>query len=160
MAFVRDPNNIIPIMTSNTTPSGVAFASVNNNIAFQAFNGEITTAYVVSTNVVPCQVGYDFATGVVVYGYNISSNDTFGIKSWRFEGWNGTGWVVLDTRTNITSWQLDLVKKFTFSNTTKYSKYQLNILVRNSSLLIQIAALEMLGSIETPTQYPQAIGGF
>ena len=149
MAWTRDPDNLIQIMTSNTLPSGVAYASSDeSNNAYCAFDNNPGSAwYTFQAPVAPWKLGYDFANGVVVYKYNIlpySSKVDWTPKNWTFEGWNGLSWVVLHTVTNA-SWSAGVANSYTFANNTKYTKYQLNISATNSGSAPWICELEMIG---------------
>ncbi|WP_240422214.1 discoidin domain-containing protein, partial [Paenibacillus periandrae] len=52
-------------------------------------------------------------------------------KTWTFEGWNGSSWEVLDTRSGVTDWQLGVQKEFGFVNTKAYTKYRINVSANN-----------------------------
>ena len=47
--------------------------------------------------------------------------------TWTFEGWNGTNWIPLDIKTNITGWKLGEKREFTFDNSKPYKAYRLSI---------------------------------
>lgn len=71
----------VPTMTSNTTPSGEAFAKSAGagNEAYKAFDGDITTNYSTSTNPVGNYVGYSFDNPICIekaeiYAYYNSSS--------------------------------------------------------------------------------------
>ncbi|AJQ26932.1 hypothetical protein [Pelosinus fermentans] len=171
MAWVREPNNIVPIMTSNTTPRGVAFASSEGaaNVAAAAYNNNLGTAWYPKQSPLtppPWKLGYEFVEPARIYGYTILSWILVGWapKNWTFEGWTGTAWKVLHTRTNITAWSTTTPNRYLFTNTEKYLKYQLNVTASNTTNTLWICKLEMLGDpLPEPTAnllIPQAIGCF
>jgi hypothetical protein len=96
-------------------------------------------------------VSYEFPSSTVVTGYKIyhrpdCCGDVRSVKTWTFEGWNGSAWVVLDTQTNITSWPLGSSQSFNFTNTTAYIKYRLNISAINSPTNLNLTELQMYSS--------------
>ncbi len=61
-------------------------------------------------------------------------------KTWTFEGSNdGSTWTTLDTQTNITTWVDTVFNSYTFSNSTAYLYYRLNISVGNDASYVEIA---------------------
>lgn len=124
-------SNLIPIMTSSTTPNGQVTASTQvNNDAWKAFNSNTNDGWNTATYTTTGWLAYEFLSPVVVDVYTIVAlTDNRGPKDFTFEGWNGGTWVVLDTRTNITNYSKKL--EFSFSNSTAYIKYRINVSVNN-----------------------------
>jgi hypothetical protein len=155
---------IVPVMDSNTTPSGQAFASyenlTSNQRAFKAFNG--ISEYQDSTSYQGWGsgsnsgfVGYEFESATVVNGYGIYSgwingNISTAPKNWTFEGWDGTTWVTLDSRNNETVWTYNVKNEYLFNNSNAYLKYRLNITDNNGSsgydVNLMVNELEMYGT--------------
>lgn len=142
--------NIIPEMTSNTAPSGVARASSVYTSAYepwQAFNSTDTDLYwnaITNTG----WIEYQFSEKMIVDKYSLKArqaieyNDAMP-KAWTFEGFDGAAWVVLDTRSAQTAWGINEVRTFLFANTTAYSKYRLNVSVNNGYNRLQLEQLGM-----------------
>lgn len=127
------PNIATPAMTSNVTPSGVAFASSTSAGApWQAFNqdGLGTTFWqsgVVNTGI----LGYQFPSGKVIKRYCVKAITTTTPSiptTWTFQGSNdGTTYTTLDT---VTAAGIPLGGNYTsgiLANTTSYTYYRLNI---------------------------------
>lgn len=149
-----------PQMTSNTTPSGVASASTvystPNHDAWKAFNRTNIDAYdcwqssSAPSAGTPQWLKYDFGSGfakkatkIVVVNRNNpppSSPNTF-----TFEGSNdNTNWTTLLTVTNDTNVVQAGRREFSFSNTTAYRYYKLNITARNGSAgYVDVGELEI-----------------
>ncbi|WP_246238942.1 fibronectin type III domain-containing protein [Paenibacillus anseongensis] len=156
--------NQIPKMTSKTLPSGIVSASSENAItpAWLAFDGNSTydgDGY--GGWGTPQKTGwlaYEFPNPKVINKYVMSHSNQWREtlpKSWTFEGWNGTAWNVLDSRSNITDWVSYTVKEFTFNNTNSYSKYRINVTENNGSVantnnLIIVELQMMEGTQSTP----------
>ncbi len=92
-------------------------------------------------------IQYQLAAGKVVQQYTIQARDTTGVaapKDWTFKGSNnGSDWDTLDTVTNETAWANGEKRTFTFSNSTSYTFYRLDITASNGTY-IQIAEIEMM----------------
>lgn len=142
--------NLIPAMTSNTSPSGEAHGSPNNADAWRAFDhnqlGGGIGGYTSPT--VPAILQYRFPAAQIVTSYaifpfnNLAGTDPESPQDWTFEGSNDGGtWDVLDTRTGITAWTWGTGNLYSFANTTAYLYYRLNITVAN--VFPTVAELEM-----------------
>lgn len=138
------PVNLIPVMTSNTAPSGIASASsiwsAANHQPFQVFDGKDTDyGWSTAAGQLTGWIAYEFDKPVAVNKYTLKprNNDTDfsteAAKAWTFEGWDGANWVVLDTRADITGWVKKVSKEFTFTNDIAYKKYRLNITKNNGN---------------------------
>jgi len=127
----RIPGNATPVMTSNTTPSGVAFASsqTGNQSAYLAFD-ELTTTYWQSGLANSGSIGYQFPTGKIIkrYAFISWSSNNNNPRNWTFEGSNdGTTYTIIETVTAFTTavdtWYIRDVS----ANTTSYTYYRMNI---------------------------------
>ena len=153
--------DLIPTMTSNTAPSGVASASSEEATplpAYKAFNDTSTNNTYDRWATAASTTGwlrYEFITAYVVKEYALttqaltSDGTTKAPKTWTLEGSNdGTNWTTLDTQTNVTDWgstQWGWRKTFPIANTTAYLYYRVNISASNDSTYIVIGELEMMG---------------
>lgn len=161
--------DLIPVMTSDTTPSGIASASQSyvDALPWKAFNenGAYYSHSWQTTNPTGW-LAYEFSSPKIITKYTLlySSTEFFQwnlwAKTWTFEGWDSTlnQWVVLDTRTNITDWQNGVKKDFTFNNTTSYLKYRINITANGGSTAntvnLAIGEMEMMETIQSSTTIP------
>ena len=144
-----DYTNVVPTMTSSTAPSGIVSAS---NFAYNPYlsfdHSGADYGWIPATSGFNW-IGYEFTTSKTIKRYTItvSNQPTRSPKSWTFEGWDGSAWVVLNTQTNITSWSAYEKKIFDISNNTAYIKYRLNISLENSAQVI-------INELELMTQNP------
>jgi hypothetical protein len=128
--------DLIPKMTSNTTPLGKVLVSANSTSLspYTAFDSNSTTDTVTSySHGAPTgYIGYDFETRAVVRQYAIRGSLLVNMspRSWTFEGFDGTNWVELDKQSNI-GWLKDEMKTFNISNTRVYWQYRLNVTENN-----------------------------
>jgi len=152
LAYINDVD-AIPKMTNNIAPSGVALASstMTGYDAYKAFDkvdGSDSSCWI-SNNIATGWLEYDFDLPKIIKKYTLThyySTITWSPKSWTFEGWNGSSWVVLDTQTNITNWYNGSIKEFNIANNISYTKYRLNINANNGHTYIAIYKLEMFES--------------
>jgi hypothetical protein len=124
---------LIQIMTSDTTPSGVAsgssrYSEVEYWWAFNnAYKGWITSGAGTGW------LQYQFPAVIIADSYSITpwSVDYFpsrSPKNWTLEGSNnGTDWDVLDTVNNYTSWTIDTPSYFAIDSPAACLYYRLVI---------------------------------
>lgn len=147
-------SSLIPVMTSNTSPSGVVSASSEWGIdhqAFNAFNNNNNDYGWASKEGVPNGwIAYEFESPQIVNSYSLTArgkNENVAKespKNWIFEAWDGENWVVLDTQNNITGWTTSVDKVFAFKNEKEYKKYRLNISENNGySYFVTIGEIKM-----------------
>lgn len=132
MAYLSN-ENAIPLMTSNTTPSGFVSASSSwsANNEFHAFTNS-TSDWRTQTGYVAGWIRYDFPRKICISKYTIvpGSTITANPKLWTFEGSDdGINWTILDSKGNQTSWSSSA--DYTIPNRVSFSKYRLNISENN-----------------------------
>lgn len=159
-AEVRYTDNVIPAMTSDTSPSGTASASsvYSSFQAWKAFDKNYSgiNGWVSTTS--NGWLEYDFVNAKCITKYVIVSRaeslNGEWPKSWTFEAWDAetSSWKVLDSRTNIIDWSSSSRKEFTFTNSSLYKKYRINVTENcNSVYGAMIGELEMMETIPSPT---------
>ncbi|MFZ5644512.1 MAG: hypothetical protein ACOY46_13060 [Bacillota bacterium] len=153
--------DLIPTMTSNTNPDGVVSASStfsSDNEAYMAFD-DIISAEKSWIGAPVSWLEYEFSVSKIVNAYSIQPYHYGGVLAylpgeWTFEGWNGSNWITLDQRQNVSSWVIGEKKVFSFSNDNAYKKYRLNITNLCPSTYnnyVGIYEMEMFGNTPTPT---------
>ena len=156
--------NLIPAMTSNTSPSGVAKASSEKSsteAAYKAFDhlSTGTGTYWYTSTLGSAWLEYDFVVAKKITKYALLTDDNMTTvlpKSWTFEAWDSTQnkWIVLDTQSNI-SWTKNERKEFMFQNTNPYNNYRINVASSYySDYPICIRELEMMETISPQVSAP------
>jgi len=120
----------------------------------KAFDNTTSTKWCVTNVDLPVYIRYDFAgtTTYAVNSYTVASADDSperDPKNWQLQGSNdGTNWTTLDTRSNIAFTSRFQTQTFTFSNSTSYQMYQLNISAYYSGTdgKVQLSELQMFAS--------------
>jgi len=149
----RVPALATPSMTSNTAPSGVAFASSAgvNSPAWQAFD-QLTSTFWQSLTLNTGIIGYQFPTGKIIKQYAFLSwtSNVFNPTAWTFQGSNdGISYTTIETVTGFTptisTWYIRNVS----SNTTSYTYYRMNITVTGGSspVIAELQMTESTGSV-------------
>lgn len=156
------PNMNIPAMTSNTQPSGIADSSGNATTyaPYLVFDQNSSTSYRSNTNNA-CWITYEYPSARLIKRYYLRSIVVSGYgqpASWVFEGWNGTSWDPLESKSAMgTSTQTGYTSPI-LTHTTLYSKYRLNITVGSSvGFPISVSQFELGES--TGTIYGTGTGG-
>lgn len=145
--------NLIPEMTSNTSPSGVARASsvlILYDNDYQPWNALNSTSDDLYWNAVS-QYGwieYQFTEKTIIDKYMLKARQAIDYnkampKNWTFEGFDGEKWITLDTQSNQTAWGIHEERSFDFDNTTAYAKYRLNVSANNGFHRLQLEQLAM-----------------
>jgi hypothetical protein len=134
-------NQIIPLMTSNVSPSGLADAATNSSNAYLAFNGNKTDYW--SSGVVNSgTLSYKFDTTKTIRRYSFSKGNYYSPKNWTFESSNdGSNWTILHTVTGDTS-----NIRYTsgnIGNTTGYLYYRLKVTANIDNYDTRIYSFEM-----------------
>ena len=151
----------IPPMTYYNAPGGIVTTSgeydFTSYVAWKAFNFSSSTQDAwLHTNGLPAGwLAYEFKNPKVINQYNIvgpyANQATAMPRDWTFEGWDGTDWVILDTVTANTA----LSYIGTFTNTTAYKKYRINITANNGNPYTGIHTMYMgLSTDPTTTSVP------
>lgn len=125
-------SNIIPTMTSNTTPSGIASAtsSFDIHLPWRAFDKNGGTYWMSASDFWPTGgfIGYEFTSPKIIQKYSLriwADGVDYWPSAWLFQAWDGSSWVTLDTQSGVT-WSFGgQTRSYTISNSTAYSRYRL-----------------------------------
>lgn len=138
--------NVIPIMTSNTTPYGVASSSSEfnwNYSAWKAFDGDIGTRW--AANVSDSSwVAYEFEEKKIIGKYALQCNEQKSVD-WTFDAFDESTntWVTLHSVTGAT-WSSNTEKKtYIVKNKKAYQKYRINT-TKTDSVGPSISTFEMM----------------
>lgn len=156
--------NIIPTMTSNTSPSGVASASSENSDNWGAWRlfDNTNSCYMsnlsINVNITPVTVQYDFGEnkGKIVKAYSITvptsgiASSDMSMKSWTFEASNdGLNWTVLDKKIGTTFPGSGAKVTYSIYNTNQYRYYRIKATESFGNGRICINELSMFDTVGT-----------
>jgi outer membrane protein OmpA-like peptidoglycan-associated protein len=147
--------NVKDFTFEGTNAPPAKFATVTASTAFSsepasnAIDGNSSTHW--TTNGVSSGwLRLQFPAPAVQTEYTIRRRDDIparNAKDWTFEGSNdGSSWTVLDTRTGVTWGTAGETKSFTFSNSTAYTYYRLNVTANNGDTFLSVTELDFVGS--------------
>jgi hypothetical protein len=154
--------DVTPTMTNWTTPSGeVTFSTEYAGGSYPSWKlfDKITNTgtsgwFAVASYSNPEWVAYQFASAKTITKYTITTWDAsqgsgaYAPKDWTFQGSNdGAAWTTLDTRSSQTGWGGNDTRTFTFTNTTAYLYYKLNITAGNDATYLGFNELTMHESV-------------
>lgn len=132
--------NQVPVMTSNTAPSGTITASgifSSSYPAWHAFDASNSTMWLSETFGSPAWIAYEWNTSQYVYRYSLTYSNgsitTRAPKDWQLQGWNGTSWVTVDSRSNETGWAGLETRSYLVASPGSYTRYRLYITDDNDS---------------------------
>lgn len=123
-----DYGSVVPKMTGLTAPSGTVTSSTSAADAWEAFDKDKTSAAGISAT--SGWIAYDIAsTGTAVAdAYYLTAptsfTDTMPV-TWQFQGYNGSSWVTLDSRTGENGWSGGETRFYEFLNETAFDGYRL-----------------------------------
>lgn len=140
----------VPKLTSNTSSGTVQTSSVYSTyVGWYVFDNISSGAWIANSSI--GWISYTYADGPkVVNDYVIVGADVLarGPQNWTFEGWDGSQWVILDTRSGVTGWQLNERREYSFTNSTAYSSYRLNVSANNGDTYLAIRQLEFISNLD------------
>lgn len=158
--------NLIPTMTSATAPSGTASADSEYSATYAAWkafnhaNASSADNWISTVTSFPHWLAYEFPSATLpITQYLITARvdaDAYP-SAWTFEGWNGSTWDTLDTRTGISSWTAGETKTYAVSNNTSYAKYRLNFTTGKYATHVSIGEWELMRTLAPPTVTTAAI---
>lgn len=125
-AWAANPG-LVPIMTSNTQPSGTAFANNGTN-PWKAFDGSDTTYAESGSNAFPYMLGYTFTSAVCVKKVYIKPyfNASVYIKDFKIQGSNDGFTSDINDLYSGSFESTELEKTITLENADSYTSYRIN----------------------------------
>jgi hypothetical protein len=155
LALVRqcsNGGNIIPALIGSSgrvTRSGVYSVDYE---AWKAFDGDNASMWISATFQTPAWISYNFGSPQIVTQYAITFSNgsltTRAPKDWTLQGWSGSAWVNIDTRSGQINWAGTERRQYSIAAPGNYSQYRLNIIDDNDSrtgvVVISIGRLEFI----------------
>jgi hypothetical protein len=130
----------LPLMTSNSTPSGHV-ASATSVLAdaavfqpWKAFDGTNQAWYSTAAGRVPSYIARQVPSPILVGRYRMSGSSADGKgepRDFTFEGFDGSSWIVLDTRTGVTGWSPSVFKDFDIAVPQSFAWFRVYITANN-----------------------------
>jgi hypothetical protein len=160
---IAHPPSAIPPMLNYTIPAGTVIESGtfsgDTYAGWKAFNDNpnVNDAWIHTNGVPAGWLGYEFINPKIITRYTVpytyANQAAAAPRDWTFEGWNGTSWIVLDTVTGNTA----ISYSRTFTNTTAFKSYRINITSNNGNSYTSIGELRLDNVGDRTT--PSTVGG-
>ncbi|XXF78815.1 SBBP repeat-containing protein [Myxococcaceae bacterium GXIMD 01537] len=165
--------NLVPAMTSATTPGGVVDSSgaySSDYEAWKAFDGSPTSMWISPSGQTPAVLSYRLPEGarrVTKYAlrYSNGSITTRAPKSWELWAWNDTSTtpVLIDSRTNETGWAGHERREYTLATPGSYRNFSLTFTDDNDPasgiVAISLGNVEIIGCTAGGTPFwTQSVG--
>jgi hypothetical protein len=136
--------------TDITNSGGTITAQYNNSNTAENYpkviDNNVNTKYYVGGQTA-VWIQYQNPTSAVITKYSVTSANDFATrdpKNWSLQGSaNGSTWVTLNTQSNQTFTARFQKKEYTFTNSTAYVYYRLNITANNGATATQLAEWEL-----------------
>ena len=148
---------LIPTMSSNTVPSGVASESDALFLQYFAYRAmdklnrsDLHDAWI-ATGTTNQWIQYEFDTSKTITGYKITAvNGTYGDEdrmpnNFDLVAWNGSGWDTLNSQTGQVFSNAE-TKEYLFANSVAYTRFRINCLTINGDpAYTEIAEFDLKG---------------
>lgn len=149
----------VPEMTSNNAPhgsvtrSGVFGTSSEAWLAFESNNA----AWVSKTWQSPAWIAYEWDDGprtITSYAIKFTNGSLTGRapRDWTLQGWTGTSWIVVDSRSSQTNWAGVETRTYTVSAPGSYPRYRLHVTRDNDPradiVVVSIGYLQLFGTAD------------
>lgn len=145
----------VPIMTGSNTPSGIIRRSGAYSAQYeasQAFDGSDDSMWISGVFETPAWIEYEWADGPrTITNYAIDfvngSLTSRAPKDFTLQGWDGSAWVVVDTRRGETNWRGRERRTYDVATPGSYVKYRLQVTDDNDDrdgvVVVSIGRLEL-----------------
>jgi hypothetical protein len=153
-----EERNLVPTLTGPIGPNGVVTTSGEFSSSFRAFQAFDATSsmWISETFETPASIGYAFNDGahtVTSYAINYVNGSirTRAPKDFTLQGFDGSKWVVLDTRVNQTGWGGVERRAYQVQNPGAFTEYRLLVTDDNDAragvVVISMGRLELIGPV-------------
>ena len=131
----------IPLMTTNTAPSGTASSGDSSVNAYKCFDQNTSTNYTTPSTTGVIQ--YQWAIQKTIKIYQLNCLSTLCPKRWTFQGSNdGSAWTTLDDKSGADVTAFTTFTSTVLANSTGYYYYRINI-ISTYGISAQINSFEM-----------------
>lgn len=153
----NDPNiNLVPKMTSNTSPSGVASSSSivtdERYFPYRAFNEtnlDANDVWLTGNGVLTGWLEYKFNRAEIVNKYtitsiNLTNSNLVSPVNWTIQGSNdGVNYTIIHEVIDENSWGVNQTKSFSFINQKSFKHYRINVTKVSGTSYVAIANFRM-----------------
>jgi hypothetical protein len=143
-------------MTSNTAPFGTVTRSgiySSTYDSWKAFDSSTSTMWLSEVFETPAWIAYDWGSPHWIETYRITYSNgsitTRAPKDFQLQGWNGSTWVTVDSRSGQTGWGGSSTRTYSVASPGYFTKIRLLVTddndVRTGVVVISIGDLSLEG---------------
>lgn len=119
-------------VASGPSPAIVASGSYNSSYEpWRAFDSSLSSMWISRLGQTPAWISHEWASNQFVEQYTLTYTNgritTRAPLAWTLEGWDGSSWITVDTRSNQTSWSGFEQRTFNVQSPGGYKKYRLHV---------------------------------
>lgn len=135
MKYSSHDSSSVPEMEGYNTPEGLVSSSKELAAGYEAWRAFNSSSGFWHSGTAGAQwISYRFSEEKRITKYSWKTYTATGApKDWKFEGWDGQKWVVLDIRIGEVGWSNQQEKTYEFSNSNSYIEYRFNLTANNGN---------------------------
>ncbi|MCE3251701.1 MAG: uncharacterized protein K0Q67_711 [Cellvibrio sp.] len=144
---------LVPILNANSAAVSVSGVIDSSYPGWKAFDSSFSSMWISAIGQTPAWIGYEWTSPRFVDSYAITyangSITTRAPKIWQLQGWNGSAWTTVDSRTNEINWSGFQTRNYTVQSPGSYLKYRLLVADDNDTrigvVVISLGNLSLKG---------------
>ena len=106
----------------------------------------------------PVTISFTLSAPEIITKYDLTARGSYAStqapQSWTFEAYDGSNWIILDSKNGINNWSNGETKEFTINNNQSYSQYRIIITANGGGSYTQLSEIEVRRTIshENPSR--------
>jgi hypothetical protein len=144
---------LVPVLSANSSAVSVSGVYDSSYPGWKAFDSSFNSMWISAVGQTPAWIGYEWASPRFVDSYAITYSNgsitTRSPKTWQLQGWNGSAWTTVDSRTNEINWTGFQTRNYTVQTPGSYLKYRLLVADDNDTragvVVISLGNLSLKG---------------
>jgi hypothetical protein len=148
----------------NGPPAVARTYAASGGTASVIFDGNPSTWTIIGASPSPRTAEVTFATPQTIRQYGLrgaAGTPSESPNAWTVEGWNGTAWDLLDTRSGITGWAVNELRKYSLAAPATYARLRIAVTALNGGSWWNIPELAFYATVGGPdiaaATYAQAV---
>lgn len=144
---------LVPVLSANSSAVSVSGAYDATYSGWKTFDSSFSSMWLSAVGQTPAWIGYEWTSPRFVESYTITySNGSItsrSPKTWQLQGWNGSAWATVDSRTNEINWSGFETRNYAVQTPGSYLKYRLLVAddndARTGVVVISLGNLSLKG---------------
>lgn len=136
-----------PAPVGRTYSASSVYSGANQPAA--AFDGDAGTVW--QSDVGTTQsLSVEWTSAQRIAAYSVGAGGVEAPRAWQLQGWDGSAWVVLDTRTAETGWGGYSLRSYTLAGPVEYARYRLAVTANNGGARVSVHILALRRRVGGP----------